>query len=343
MKVVTWDAANGRYKEVLTGRVITAANLPPDLADGDIWIDISDPADPVTWAKVGGVVYEVVGSGWLEEILDSQIVDLHGGTMDDYPVTDAVTFPSTATETPTSSFITPQLATTITGLSPAGYWKLSDAASPPQDSSGNARHASATTSVTYRNTVGGGAAVDAVSTYPTLVAASKIPVADNAVWTPGASGLTAFFLARPTSFLDSRCFIMKGPTGWEWGVEQNGTGGIRTSTFLSAGGIVVRAVAPDNTLYANQWAAICVTISGNTEAATIEQYKNSNTPLAKTTTTNVGTVTDTASVLQIGARTDTATFGAVGSMAHVAIFNGVLSGANIQAIMDAARSDGWIV
>ena len=106
MKVVTWDAANGRYKEVLTGRVITAANLPPDLADGDIWIDTSDPTDPVTWAKVSGVVYEVVGSGWLEEILESQVMEIHGGTMDEAgPINEDLaltsSYPLTATSTAT--------------------------------------------------------------------------------------------------------------------------------------------------------------------------------------------------------------------------------------------------
>lgn len=347
MKVVTWDAANGRYKEIVTGRVITAANLPPDLADGDIWIDTSDPADPVTWAKVSGVVYEVVGSGWLEEIPGNHVMEIHGGPMDDYPVTDTVTYPTT-TETPTvNGTLAAQLATTITGLSPVGYWRLSDAASPPQDSSGNARHASATTSVTYRNTAGGGAAVDAVSSYPTLVAASHIPVADNNVWTPGASGLTIFFLTRPTSLLASRAFVFKGAaSNYEWQIEQAATGRIQMSLFNASGSTALRSTAsPDNTVVTNIWQAFCITVSGNTDAANIELYKNSNVALTKAANSSAGagTVTNGTGVLSLGDRPDFNTFAQVGSMAHIAIFTGVLSGANIQSIMDAARNDGWIV
>ena len=348
MKALEWDGPNGRNKQVLTGRIITDTAEPVDLADGDLWIDSS--TTPVLKAKVSGVVYEVVGtggaSGWIESIIASHIVDLHGGAMSEAgPITENITattaYSTPPTETPTAvASLTPQLASTIAGLTPQGYWKLDDSASPPQDSSGNARHASATTSVTYRTTAG--AFIDTVTNYVTLVAATKIPVADNNAWTP-IGGLTMFCLAKPTTnFLAARKIVCKGPTGWEWAVEVGLGGDLRTYTMQTGGTLVRMSVAPTGTFALNKWHAIVCTISDETTAATIEQYRDSNTALSKTVTTGSGAVTNTASVLQIGAQTDLTTLGWVGSLAHFAIFSGVMSGANIQTLMDAARNDGWI-
>jgi len=44
MKALQWDAANSRFKERVTGRVLSAAVEPVDMEDGDLWIDTSAAA-----------------------------------------------------------------------------------------------------------------------------------------------------------------------------------------------------------------------------------------------------------------------------------------------------------
>lgn len=341
MKALTWNAATRLFKEVITGRIFTDSSEPVDIVDGDLWIDSS--STPVLKAKVAGTIYEVVGAGGggpcgpamlADDIVnEAQIINVA-----DINETESVLFELVAVDdAPTITFDT--LRPAILGLSPAGYWKLDDAASPPQDSSGNARHASATTGATYRTTAGGGP-----GSYVTMPTTNKIPVTNNnAFEVTTAPGLTFFFLARPTAAPASySMFVCVGPSSWEYAIQQQTDGSIHAYTMTSAGALVTRSETAAATMALNQWHAICVTISGTSTAATIDVYKNSNTALAKTVVTGAGSApaTNTA-VMQIGAQTDVTTRGYVGSMAHFAIFPGVMSGANIGTLMAAADADGW--
>lgn len=231
----------------------------------------------------------------------------------------------------------PELPDAILALSPTGYWKFDDASSPPQDSSGNGRHASATTNITYQNITG----PDGVD-YLTFTGNQKIPVADQPQWTVGASGMSFFFAMRLTSFATDRCVLCKGPSGWEVAIESLGSGEVRATTMTSAGALIKsETTGPISVL--DEWAVYCVTISTNDETADLLIYKNRN--VAETTTPAVGsgTVSNTASVMQLTARSDTSVNAIVGSAAHMAFFDGVLDTTEIQTLMDAAEADGWFV
>jgi hypothetical protein len=45
MKAIEWDPTNARFKERVTGRVLSATSLPGDMEDGDLWIDTSTEAE----------------------------------------------------------------------------------------------------------------------------------------------------------------------------------------------------------------------------------------------------------------------------------------------------------
>lgn len=342
MKALTWDAATRLFKEVITGRIFTDPSEPADIADGDLWIDSS--STPVLKARVGGTIYEVVGAGGggpcspamlADDIVNAELLSPVGPNE-----VETIAYElHTADDSAVVTFDT--LRSTIIGLTPAGYWQLNDAASPPQDSSGNARHASATTGTTYRTTVGGGP-----GNYVTLPSTNKIPVTNNNAFEINtAPGLTVFFLARPTAVPSSvfNTFVCVGPSNWEWAIQHHATGAIHAFTMQNpSGNLVTRSETAAATVDINQWQAICVTISDVTSAATIDVYKNSGTPLAKTVVVGSGSApVSNTGVMQIGAQTDVTTRGMIGSMAHFAVFPGVMSGANIQTIMDAADADGW--
>lgn len=342
MKALTWDAATQLFKQVITGRIFTDSSEPVDIADGDLWIDSS--STPVLKARVAGTIYEVVGAGGgggggpallADDIVNEALV-ANPAAADE---TETLPFELHTIDDTVASVTLDTLRPVIQGLSPAGYWKLDDALSPPQDSSGNARHASATTGATYRTTVGGGP-----GNYVTLPTNNKIPVTNNNAFEVNtAPGLTIFFLARPTAAPASySMFVCVGPSSWEYAISQQPDGAIHAFTMTSAGVTVTRTETAAGTVALNQWQAICVTISDITTGATIDVYKNSNTALAKTVVTGAGSApTSNTAVMQIGAQTDLTTRGMAGSMAHFAIFPGVMSGANIQTIMDAADADGW--
>jgi hypothetical protein len=341
MKALSWNAAAKRFKEVITGRIFTSSSEPVDIADGDLWID--DSATPVLKARVAGVIYEVVGGGPCSpaQLADDIVNEVLVATPAAVDETETLAYTLQAIDDTPATVILDTLRAAIVGLTPVGYWPLYDLASPPQDASGNARHASATTNVTYRAVAGGGPGM-----YPTIPLNGTIPVADNNVWTPGASGMTIFFITRPTALGASKVFVSKFNTGaYEWAIEQQGSSGVIQAAITSSAGVYIRSTtSPINTVVLNTWQAYCVTISGNTDAATITLYKNSNTAIAGTSTASAGagTVANGTALLGLGYRQDIpATLGLVGSLAHVAIFTGVLSGANIGTIMNAADADGW--
>jgi Concanavalin A-like lectin/glucanases superfamily len=342
MKALSWNAAAKRFKEVITGRIFTSSSEPVGIADGDLWVDSS--STPILKARVAGTIYEVVGAGGggsaallADDIVNEMLVAAPEGVTEGEPFT----FELHAIDDTPLTVVKDTLHAAIVGLTPVGYWRLDDLASPPQDSSGNARHASATANVTYRAVSGGGPGM-----FPTIPLNGTTPVADNNVWTPGASGMTIFFLTRPTALGASKVFLSKFNTGaYEWVIEQQGASGAIQAAITSSAGVYIRStVSPINTVVINTWQAYCVTISGNTDAATITLYKNGNTAIAGTSTASAGagTVANGTALLGLGYRQDIpATLGLVGSLAHVAIFTGVLSGANIGTLMNAADADGW--
>lgn len=256
---------------------------------------------------------------------------------DQIAVTETVAPADVATAVVTDALAVTQLPSAIRALNATGYWKLDDAASPPQDSSGNNRDASSTTNVTYRAI----AAPDGRS-YVTFTGNQKIPVPDNPAWTVTAAGMSFFFAIRLTTFALDRCVLCKGPGGWEVAIESLAAGEIRATTMQSNGTLIKsETTAPISVL--NEWAVYCVTISGNTNAASLLIYKDNNVALPTTPLVGAGTiVTNTASVMQLTARSDTSVNGIIGSAAHIAFFDGVLNPTQIQSLMDAAAADGWI-
>lgn len=344
MRALTWNAATQLFKEVITGRIFTDSSEPADIADGDLWIDSS--STPVLKAKVAGTIYEVVGAGGgggpcgpamlADDIVNAASII----NVVDITETESVAYELVAVDD-SAAVALDNLASAILALSPAGYWKLDDAVSPPQDSSGNARHAGATTGATYRTTPG-----DGVGAYMTLPSTNKIPVTNNNAFEINtAPGLTFFFLARPTAVPSSvyNTFVCVGSGSWEYAIQHQTNGAIHAFTMQGASGnLVTRSETAAATVTLNQWQAICVTISDITSAATINIYKNSGTPLAKTVVVGSGSApAANGAVMQIGAETSVSTKGMIGSMAHFAVFPGVMSDANIGTIMTAADASGW--
>jgi hypothetical protein len=243
----------------------------------------------------------------------------------------------TITATPTTTLDTIQSA--ILALTPVGYWRLDDIVSPPQDFSGNARHI-VTNSATVRGVLGPN-----TGAYISRINTSEIVANDNNVWTPTASGMTVFFITRPTSLIDGRMFMAKcgGGSTNEWQITQTASG-IITAALLNAAGTVLRSTSsPVSTVVTNTWQAYCVTFSGNTDTATVTLYKNSNTAIVGSTTLSsaTGTVTNGTALLGLGYSQLSPSAGMTGGLAHCAIFTGVLSAANINSIMVAADADGW--
>lgn len=329
MKVLTWDPMNDRYKEVVTGRVLTA-DTEPDLDDGDIWIDSSqDP--PVLSVQIDGNLYQLETGGGEDHF----IIVSPGHEYD----TGSALYTVVGDLDVTTS---PSLYSAIMSESPEAFWLNNDSTTAVLDHSGNSRNAAwSSTAVTRR--VAGGALGD---WFARIGASYRMTVADNNAWTPSASGLTVFFIAKRDQFTaDPQTLFSKGvaSTSLEWEIETE-TGGALRVRLVTPTGTVIRQVTYAANTIETDWNVFCVVFSGNTEAATIDVYKDDGTtPLTPDTNTTAtsATVTNGSGVLNVSNRSTSTPFR--GSMAYIAIWNyGMDNSPNIENLMDAAANDGWI-
>lgn len=263
------------------------------------------------------------------ELLD--VIDVDATENIDYTVLDV-------DDEPQVDVFSPALSAAILALTPTGFWKLNDASGQMQDSSGNARHSTTAGGVTYRAVQG------PISDRFVQMISSAVVIPDADAWTPGSSGITLFWLSRPIT-LDDKRFWGKGVAPNqrnEFAVRLNPTGQLISELMIANGGILRRATAPTAAVGLNAWQAFCVTMDGNTDAATIEQYKNSNTPLGKTDFSGAtGTVPNDTADLWL-ASSYSLNNSVAGGHAFFAIFTGVLTEEQIGSLMEAAQVDGWI-
>lgn len=329
MKVLTWDPMNDRYKEVVTGRVITA-DTEPDLDDGDIWIDSSqDP--PVLSVQIDGNLYQLETGGGEDHF----IIVSPGHEYDTGPALYTIVGGDLDVTTNPGG-----LYSAIMSELPEGFWLNNNDSTTALDQSGNGRNGTWPTNVTRRATSG------ALGDWFTRVAGGfRMTVADNNAWTPSASGLTVFFIAKRDQFTaDPQTLFSKGvaSTTLEWEIETE-TGGALRVRLVTPTGTVIRQVTYAADTIETDWNVFCVVFSGNTEAATIDVYKNDGTtPLTPDTNTTAtsATVTNGLGVLNVSSRSTNTPFR--GSMAYIAIWNYGMDNPNIENLMDAAANDGWI-
>jgi hypothetical protein len=168
MKAIEWDGANGRNRQVLTGRILTSPTLPGDLADGDLWIDTSGV--PLLKGKVAGTVYDIIAEGadewplWGDTFADELISLTYDTT-----ITDVVATAYDPTTDFADSAPTVAIGFSADSISGLAFWydasdsssitHTSNAVTQWRDKSVNARHLNdvgvaaerPTTNVTSRN------------------------------------------------------------------------------------------------------------------------------------------------------------------------------------------------
>ena len=224
----------------------------------------------------------------------------------------------------TTSAAAASLSDAILALNPVGYWKLNETSgTQATDYSGNARHG------TYSGT-------PALASTGGFVKGGTVTVPDSPAFelNNSGTGMTVFALLRTTWASGEHRFIRKYGSGFEWAVQSSEAIGARVwgSTFDDLMG----ENGPMN-LEPHIWSAVAAAFPNPSAGARVPLYRDSGTALTTTQPgTYSGSYAGTASPLTlIGGDLDIA-------LGHVAIFPTQLTGAQVQALVDAARADGLI-
>jgi hypothetical protein len=236
------------------------------------------------------------------------------------------------------------LPAAILALNPVGYWPLDDASaqflnqgSVPISNGAN----NGGVSYAARSGPDGGLYPD--FDYTNL---DRIDINSEDEWSIG-SGLTVFacwyFDVAPSA---GHCMAAKlnFSGGYEWSVEYFTGNKVRyykcSSNFGSS-----RIQTTTSTFAAATWHAVLVRFKGSAVTTADDVYVDSTSPVSiGTSTSGVGSASDTTSSMTIGGRQDDDGSPKPrwnGSLAHVAVFTGALSDSDAGDVMAAAQTDGW--
>lgn len=234
------------------------------------------------------------------------------------------------------------LPTAILALSPTGYWKLDDASGSFLDSSGNARHGTASGSVTYRGIAGG----DGGSYMQG--AGGRILVPDATAFSLTGAGLSGFALYRANDLgATSQRLITKYnvyPSSAEFIVQHNvASTDLSVVTYSASSSGPIRQQPRTGAVTVGAWRAVGFSISSPAASAYPLAHGSIGTPGAGITYA-AGTMDDTTAQLGIGGSENATGPMSTGSaLAHVAMFATTMTSTQFDTLVDSAIYDGWVL
>jgi hypothetical protein len=241
----------------------------------------------------------------------------------------------------------------IMALSPQGYWKLDETSgSTAVDSSGNGRDGTYNGSITLAGKAGadGGDYADFPGTESDRV---TVPAFTPSYITTNGS-VTMFGLTYVDSTAGGVVVLpwmsllddVSGSTRYHWACTVKPNGALEVFK-CNANFSEYRISTTATSLYSTgQWTALAATFDTTSVSTADRVFLDSGTGISTTPSTGGSSVAHSSTaILGIGGRADANPASDQwwnGGLAHCALFSPGISDAEVQDLMDAAASEGWI-